>query len=214
MRMGVRLQDYVRAFLDTRTIAELEDLLQRATRELDYDRFTLVQHIDLAGPLDGAVALTTYDLDWVRRIIARRYFRFDPVIATSHRYGAPFAWDRIPDLIHVTRRQHRMFDEARQFGILDGLTVPLHMPGQRLATCRFASATKKIVLPEQLATAQVVATFAYQSALQILRGNKLQPARVKLTDRHVDCIALSAAGKTDWEIGRCSASRNRPCTAI
>lgn len=202
MQIGPRLQDYVRAFLATRTMVELEELLQAATLELGYDRFTMIQHIDFAGSLDGAVVLSTFDIAWVRRVISRRYFHFDPVIATSHRYGAPFAWNRIPELIDLTRRQRRMFDEARRFGIVDGLTVPLHRPGQRLATCTFVSAESRIVRLEQLAIAQVVASFAYQAALDLVRGNAEQSEPVPLTERQIDCITLSAAGKTDWEIGR------------
>lgn len=202
MRIGPRLQDYVNAFLAVRTIAELEDLLQRVTCELGYDCYTLVEHIDLAGPLDGAVALTNYDAAWVRRIISRRYYLFDPVIATSHRCRGPFAWDRIPDLINLTRRQCRMFEEGRRFGVVDGLTVPLHAPGQPPATCTFACGKRKIVTPDQLAMAQVIATFAYQAALEIVCGNARQTQRVPLTDRMIDCITLSAAGKSDWEMGR------------
>ncbi|WP_298670746.1 autoinducer binding domain-containing protein [uncultured Sphingomonas sp.] len=183
-------------------MADLVALLQSAALELGYDCFALVQHVDLSGSLENVVALCTYRGDWMERFISRGYHRFDPVVTTSHRYGAPFGWDSIPSLIPVTKRQRRMLSEARRFGIRDGLTVPLHMPGERLAACTFASADRKVATIEDKAAAHVIATFAYQEARELVQGPPRTHGPPRLTDRQIDCVALSAAGKTEWETGR------------
>lgn len=202
MRIGNRLRHFSKEFLEAASVADLVSLLQLATGELGYDYFSLVQHVDLRGSLENVVALSTYPSDWINRFVSRGYYRFDPVLAASHRYGAPFNWNLIPSVIPVTKRQHRIFREARRFGIVDGLTVPLHMPGERLAACTFASGKRKIAPIEQLAMAHVIATFAYQAARHLIQGSPQKPPSPPLTDRQLDCVALSAAGKTEWEAGQ------------
>lgn len=202
MRIGNRLHHFLKEFMGANSVAELVDLLQSATVELGYDCFSLVQHVDLRGPLENVVALSTYPSEWIKRFVSRGYHRFDPVVATSHRYGAPFNWSLISSVIAMTKRQNRVFIEARRFGIVDGLTVPLHMPGERLATCTFATGKRKNALIEQLATAHVIATFAYQAARHLIQASPRKPWPPPLTDRQIDCVALSAAGKTEWEIAQ------------
>lgn len=159
----------------------------------------LISDQALRGPLDNVVAVSTYPADWIKRFVSRGYYRFDPVLAASHRYGAPFTWNLIPSVIPLTKRQHRMFSEAKRFGIVDGLTVPLHMPGERLAACTFASARRKVASTDQLAAAHVIATFAYQAARELIQASPRKSKPPPLTDRQIDCVALSAAGKTEWE---------------
>ncbi len=199
MRIGSRLEHFARALADTASIEDLTSSLESATRELGFDYFTLMQHVDLSGSLEGVVAITTYHRDWVERFTSRGYHRFDPVLMTSHHYGAPFTWDLIPTVIPLTKRQHRMFGEARRYGIYDGLTVPLHIPGERLASYTFASARPVASSVEQMAAAHVIATFGYQAARGLVLPPTRKPIPPPLTDRQIDCVALSAAGKTEWE---------------
>lgn len=184
------------------SISELVDILQMATLEIEYDSFSMVQHVNLRASLENVVALSTHPSAWIKRFISRGYYRFDPVFVASHRYGAPFNWSIIPNVIPLTTRQKRVFLEARRFGIVDGLTVPLHMPGEKLAACTFATNRRKDAPVELLATAHVMATFAYQAARILVQAapGKLSPA--PLTDRQIDCVTLSAAGKTEWEVGK------------
>jgi len=202
MRIGSRLEHFSRAFIEIFSIDDLVDLLQAATRELGYDCFSLAQHVDLSGPLENVVMLSTYDEDWLERFKARGYIHFDPVVTASHRYGGPFTWDMVPMMIPVTKRQHRMFREAKRFGLSDGLTIPLHMPGERLASCSFASARRIHSSIEHMAAAHVVANFAYQAARRLIPNPTPPPRSPLLTDRQIDCVKLSAEGKSEWEISR------------
>jgi DNA-binding CsgD family transcriptional regulator len=183
-------------------ISDVPCLIQDATVLLGYDCFALVQHVDLASPQDGVVAMSTYEADWVGRIIDRRYFRFDPIHAASKRTRSPFGWQAIHELIEVTQRQQRVLDQACRFGLVDGMTVPLRQPGERLATCTFASRQRKIIGPDQIAMAHVIATFGYEAALRLTRSSQLVDVSPSLTSRQLDCLALAAAGKSEWEISR------------
>jgi LuxR family quorum-sensing system transcriptional regulator CciR len=76
------------------------------------------------------------------------------------------------------------------------------MPGERLAACTFASGKRKVAPIEQLVMAHIIATFAYQAARRLIQASPRKPPSPPLTDRQIDCVALSAAGKTEWEAGR------------
>jgi LuxR family quorum-sensing system transcriptional regulator CciR len=52
--------------------------------------------------------------------------------------------------------------------------------------------------------AQLVGSFAFQAARTLVAKMRELPDRppVKLTQRQLECIALVARGKSDWEIGK------------
>lgn len=54
---------------------------------------------------------------------------------------------------------------------------------------------------DQLPLAQLIGTFAFEAARKAQRFNAGAPPP-QLTDRQVECVALVARGKTDWEIAR------------
>lgn len=199
MHIDGRLQDYIAASFAVTTLDDLADLIQQATVDIGYESFSLHHQCDLSVPSDATVALSTIELDWSARFNSRRYFRYCPLATTSQRYGAPFAWEQVSKLIPITDRQHRIFQEARGFGLVDGLVVPLHMPGEHLAACTFYASRGKAVEPENMAIAHVIATFAYQKALQLVRGAS-RTGSPALSDRQIDCLVLAAAGKSEWEI--------------
>jgi LuxR family quorum-sensing system transcriptional regulator CciR len=199
-----QLRAYIRASAEIISLTDLKVMTQQAARDLGYDCFTMVQHVDLTRSLDGVVAISTFDPDWIARAITRRYFRIDPVHLLSGRIDAPFGWSSLPDLMRLSVRQQRLIAEARHYGLVDGLTVPLFIPGEQRASCTFAGARPRPVDDDVLAAAHIIATFGYQAALRIvfMDGTGRPRPRPELTTRQVDCLVFVAQGKNDWEIGK------------
>ncbi|WP_404383983.1 LuxR family transcriptional regulator [Caenispirillum salinarum] len=144
-------------------------------------------------------ALITYPGNWTQHYLEQGYFVDDPTVATGLRSCATFAWRDIPPSSAPRARQ--IMREAADWGITDGLTVPLR--GGSLAALSVAlpdSATPR-GRTEILRAAK--APFTILSLLVHERGRVLYRRDIgagMLTPRERECVRWLAAGKTGTEI--------------
>jgi LuxR family quorum-sensing system transcriptional regulator CciR len=205
MPQGNDLQDFVRQCNLATSEGQLFQLLEEATQQLGFEQFALAHHVNLAGPPEDAVAFGSYNQDWVQTLIEQRYFADDPILAASAKTAVGFLWSDVGKMIRLTDRQREILDLARKFGLAEGFTVPVHVPGEYYGTCNFGARSLEKLAPDALPKAQIIGAFAFEAARRIIRARK--PASrdsevPELTTRQLDCVTLVAMGKSDWEIGR------------
>jgi LuxR family quorum-sensing system transcriptional regulator CciR len=200
------LQDFVRQCNLAQTEEQLFGLLNEETRRLGFDQFTMVHHVNLAGPLQAnAVRLSSYHPDWIEILIGNRFFVDDPIHAASAKTAVGFLWSDVGKMINLTDRQKAILESARKYGLADGFTVPVHVPGEYQGTCSFGARSLEHLAPDALPRAQLAGTFAFEAARRIIRAKQLDQIKgdvPQLTERQLDCVTLVAMGKTDWEISR------------
>ena len=206
----------VQGFIDqSRRVAspeELHALLQAISREMGFDHFALVHHVDLRpmGTLvdhlitDDFIVLSDYPQFWVDQYINDAIVTNDPVLLASQKMNVGFAWEAVPDLIKLTPSQREVTERTHRAGLINGFTVPANVPGELNGSCNFAIATGHKLPRKNLPMAQLVGSFAFQAARELVaRLRKIdgfEPPR--LSQRQLECIILVARGKTDWEIGK------------
>lgn len=122
-----RLIDEMR---EAKDIAHLEAILIELTNRLGFEQFALGHHVDLTRPPEGAVVLTNYAKDWVDQALEKRFFFDDPVHAASAKLVRPFFWDEMPGFMKLTDTQRGIIERARSYGLVEGFTVPVHLPGE------------------------------------------------------------------------------------
>src|SRR3546814_9555190 len=71
---------FIRAVRKTRTPAELHNLLEAVTRDMECRWFALIHHDDLRLPRPDRVDLKDYPAAATERIINQRHSRRDPII--------------------------------------------------------------------------------------------------------------------------------------
>jgi len=211
-----QLQD-VQKFIDASRCVnsphELEQLLIDATREMGFDYFALVHHVDLTPinsrlthMVDGTlIALTNYPPGWVEAYVARNIVANDPIHLASHRTNVGFRWDEVPSLIHVTSAHRAITADSRKAGLEEGYTVPANVPGEANGSCSFAMRAGRPMPQQNLPMAQIIGSFAFQAARTLVTKGKDMPPfsdRARLSQRQLECILLVARGKSDWEISR------------
>lgn len=82
---------------------------------------------------DGAAEVTFYKggrpaVGWMTHYRENGYRPHDPLVAATSVRSAPFFWSEIVgDGGRLTPKCRRMFDEARAFGIAEGLVIPLRV---------------------------------------------------------------------------------------
>jgi LuxR family transcriptional regulator, activator of conjugal transfer of Ti plasmids len=155
-----------------------------------------------AAPLLGAgasapAAFTTYPEDWVRHYVARRHYRRDPAVAAGRATTLPFAWSELS----AAAKASPVMLEAREAGLINGISVPIHGPGGQFALLsaatslpdgKFAAALHRLRHPIH------VMALHYHAALAERVGTR-GPATA-LTGREYDVLLRLVHGSSRREI--------------
>ncbi|MGY2048934.1 autoinducer binding domain-containing protein [Methylobacterium sp. JK268] len=137
-------------------------------------------------------------VEWTKRYLSRNYIAHDPTIHYLSKSQDPFLWSDILDICGKKDVEARVLQEASEFGIRSGITIPLLTLEGCLAGASF-SGRYFDVEPEQVGVLQLIATYAF-ARLLLLQGSAPR-APVRLTEREREVLQWSAEGKTAWEIG-------------
>ncbi|MEO5561738.1 MAG: LuxR family transcriptional regulator [Dokdonella sp.] len=148
-----------------------------------------------------------YPSEWVEHYFLSEYLRLDPVIAHCQAHSTPLLWPSTqtppPSTDKRSRAVWRMFNEAREFGLASGISIPVHGLGCRWGLMSFAAKTPMSLqdLRELVPHLHLLAHGIHDAGRRYAPGIA-PPATAHLTAREVECLHWVAAGKTSWEIGR------------
>lgn len=147
----------------------------------------------------------TYSKDWVDHYFTKGYPDIDPTFSAAATTIMPFRWKAFRFDQHTSNRQRRLFDEAREFGIYDGVTIPLHGPTGGLATLSLSIGTKGGEVSETWSLWRdeltLMGAYTHEAMLRSAES-KADYVSIKLTDRERECLTWTAKGKTTWEVAR------------
>jgi DNA-binding CsgD family transcriptional regulator len=104
-----------------------------------------------------------------------------------------------------TKQQRELYEEAAQFGIRNGFTIPIHDNQGLVAAVTFAADERRPQfdrsIKEHARVLQFMAIYFHAHARR-----KLAPDRVvggvSLSPREFECLNWAAQGKSAWETGR------------
>ena len=178
---------------------ELRTLISDATRELGFEYFALLHHASLTKAARPYVRIDNYPAEWVAELINEGLCRHDPVHLASRRAVAAFVWGDLRSLVPLGHEQRRILERSRHFGLGEGLTVPVNVPGEPSGSCSFAVRRGKDLPQQRLLCAEIIGVHAFRAARR-LAGLPRHSERPHLSRRELECLRLIAAGKTDWEI--------------
>jgi LuxR family quorum sensing-dependent transcriptional regulator len=150
---------------------------------------------DAAQPSTQArdsVIMDRWPLEWAQRYFARGYIGIDPAISAVRNAHGPFGWS---DLKADDEAQQRVLDEAGDFGLRHGVTVPLHpLEGGIIG---LSLAGERLDLPPRaLGKITLLATYAIGQTL-LLSARRPAP---DITPRQLEVLKWLVAGKTTGDI--------------
>lgn len=147
--------------------------------------------------------VTTYPVEWVQHYVSRRYYKIDPVLAQICTTLMPFLWDNQTGGSCASREQQQLFDEAQQFGITCGFSVPIHDSRDGVTSLTFASDRKPELLERTVRAHRHILHLAAMY-FDIHARHKLEATidlgSPSLSGREVACLQWTACGKTIWDI--------------
>lgn len=188
------------------TAPEVQSKLESLVEDLglDYFGYGLLRPLE-SGVLEmGTSALGNYPVEFIDRYIQGRYHLIDPVCELSVRMNRPFYWGPGRFLRAFRKPQRRVLDEARAFGIVYGLAIPVHGPNGAVGTFVVATEHAKRLLDavggeyqRLIAAAYDAHDFAVGAVTGALEGDVVESL---LTVRERECLLWTAEGKTAAEV--------------
>ncbi|MBB2735491.1 LuxR family transcriptional activator of conjugal transfer of Ti plasmids [Bradyrhizobium japonicum] len=149
--------------------------------------------------------ISNYPTDWTSHYLESRYQRIDPVIQSVLTSPEPFRWGfDLSNTCHSTLQQ-QMLDEASQFGIRCGFTIPIHDGRSPIAALTFASDQRsgpfETCVAHQSRVLQLMALYFHAHVRRKSRSQH-EAINILLSVREYECLEWAAQGKTAWEIGQ------------
>lgn len=186
---------------------EVKEMLFAGLGDLGFRHVACCSHVDPLDPPAGAVVMINYPAPWLQRFSEEGYAARDPVFLGARRSGVPFFWNDLDREGTLARDQKRILREAAEFGLKDGLTFPIHMPGALPASCSLAPGPDGFD-PLDMPGVFMMAIYAHETARAHLGQPRRGPLAV-LSARERECLQLAARGKSDWTIAAILGIRER-----
>lgn len=141
----------------------------------------------------GYVVFGSWPGAWIDRYFERQYVRRDPTLQHCVSRDEAVYWSELVHE-HSDVRARQIMDEAKEFQLLDGITIPqATVDGHRIAVSFAGDRIDRS--PRTLTTLTILSTYAVSRALQIRAAYDLD--HVHLTQRETECLAWAAEGKTN-----------------
>lgn len=186
-----------------RTLTSADAVRARLLSEAERLGFRYVVCCDLARPGESLKALqlaNSWPAAWANRYFARNYVTRDPMVRELFRTYCPFRWDEVLERRRISPGERLVLNEAADFGMRQGLVVPIHGCDGRTGVLSLAGSHCDCD-DRSRAELHLVAIYAH-ARLNDLSGASAAPrSEVRLTPRQRECLHWVAAGKSTWEIG-------------
>ena len=181
----------------------LRKVLSEAGAALDLTCFAYLSLPSRRG--DPPKLISTYPMAWTDHYLRERYERVDPVIVEALASPEPFEWGQEFASQRLSKAQYALLDEAAQFGIRCGFTVPIHDPRGPIAAVTFATDERRPqfqrCIERHRAVLQLMAMYFHAHARRRLSVDRVVDG-IALSPREFECLQWAAGGKSAWEIGR------------
>ena len=196
------IENFVEKSTSAVDLDSLYELYSSAMSEFGFSRllFSLLNdHCNIEIGEAQPVVYSNYPREWLSHYVACGYNDIDPVREEVFSQFEPFLWSSLytPEL---TTKQKRMFDEAGDAKLFNGIGVPLRGPNGAVAGVGAASTERSIELsPSQLDYINLISNQFYFCFLR-LSNKSYASIPFTLTQREKEVLKWSAVGMSRSEV--------------
>lgn len=185
------------------SLDELTHLAAELALHAGFRAFAVGDCTDASRGRQVPLLLTNLPYKLSRKYAELGTFWDDPFIQAIKRSSLPLIWDDIRTALAEQGSRSRLLEAVEQHGVVHGVTLPIHLPGEHVGVASFISDVAPIDM-RGLVTVGLLSPEILVRARQIRQGVSLQAIERKpmLTPRQRDCLVLIAQGKSNWEAGK------------
>lgn len=148
--------------------------------------------------------ISNYPNAWTSHYLASGYEEIDPVIDRAVRTREPFQWGCEYWSHQICGSQLQLLEEAANFGIRCGFTIPIHDPSSRIAAVTFAADNdhaKFARCVERHQSLLQLLAILFHSRARLSLAPERSVTGIVLSPREYECLEWAAKGKSAWDIG-------------
>ncbi|WP_424196559.1 LuxR family transcriptional regulator [Ampullimonas aquatilis] len=195
--------DNLQTFSKTKNVDEITDLCRFYCHELGFDTFIYALRIPTQFSESRIVVIKGYPDAWLDRYWEKQYASSDPVVAHCSQQIMPIIWNNLKLAKYSASAQ--VMHEAGDFGMKDGISMPIHSPHGELGILSFAVNRKgkpaKEITLHAYPYVQLMAGYVHEAVQHVFQLPN-PTNRAPLTLRESECLRWAADGKTTWEMAR------------
>ena len=199
--MSATIERYVSEVTAAHDLDDVDRALDGYLSELGFDQFAY--HV-LRPPDTHAKRIWFYNYpeEWCLRYFEHDYKNTDPIMLDAISNVTPFRWDEAN--AKVPEKSRVVMHEAGEFGLRQGVTVPIHGPSQALATLNIATDSAPDEFDDKWTENRhelhLLAIHAHEAVLRLVYDGP-EKCVVRLSPRERECLLWASRGKTAWETG-------------
>ena len=200
--------DYIERLSKAEDAASLQDALKTVAECYELPTFAYLLMPESAKA--SAKLISTYPPHWTDHYLSSGYERTDPIILRSGRDIQPFDWG-VDSAEGADQQTRRFFNEASDFGIRYGFTIPIH---DKFGFAAITFATDRWHPSFGLNIWSNIHLLQFAAILFHLHARKrLGPPFIingaLLTPREYECLCYAAQGKSAWAMSRIQKRKQR-----
>ncbi len=178
-----------------RTPGEILSTTASAFQQFGFSAFVLSRLPRRTSNVEPYILLNAWPEAWSARYLEANHYAHDPLSRHCMNSERVFSWDEIPETLLSDPRARAVSNEARAFGLKDGLCVPLHTPlgkgGMSLAGDEIEDT------PGVRAMARLLSFYVCAAVERVAYE---ETGAQRLTARERDVLSWAAMGRTAPEI--------------
>lgn len=149
------------------------------------------------------IILNHFPESWTRHYLEKNYIEIDPVFARIKRQWEPVIWDDVATTKKIGTAEKRMMNEARESGLCNGISFPMHGPdGDNFIISMASEYCGNQTLRRHYPYLRLISAQFFFTLNDLWRkGAAARAAIPHLTGRERECLQWAAHGKSAWEIG-------------
>jgi len=175
------------------------DIMFSAIGQYGFERFIISGLPDRGLDVRPFVLLSGWSDEWYDRYTSLGYVHLDPVARHCFSTTLPFDWSEAPYDPQSDLPARRVMEEARDFGMDDGLCVPVHMEGGMQGVVSLVGRTRHLDDKARLEL-HMLALYAHGRLRFLNTAAREALPRRAITPREAEVLKWAALGKTASEI--------------
>jgi len=182
--------------------ASLADLDNRFAEVIAPFGFSMFQYCHIATPGQPLLPRALFgrpDERWNQRYREERLFKRDPALNALFTTTRPYTWSDIRKTA-AAAEDCRVFDDAAELDLNEGLVVPIHGPHGSVAGLQLAGAAPDLD-PQLRPTLHALGMMYGALGLPLSELAAERQPKGGLSPREKECLLWAARGKSDWDIG-------------
>ena len=195
--------DALQGFLTANSVDEITRLCRVQSQQLGFDAFVYALRIPTRVSEARLIIINGYPESWISHYFENDFNLHDPVLSYCKKHVVPIKWHALG--LEKSSESARVMNEATEFGLKFGISVPVHSPHGELGVLSLALDQRLVAAHEitqrALPYAQLMANYVHEAVHRVFSLTENSEERT-FTAREQECLRWAADGKTSWEIAQ------------